>query len=47
MKLNRRGKAVRAVAIAGLVYFIYLFATNFWWSENGPCWGSMVKCVGI
>jgi hypothetical protein len=47
MKLTKRGKRVRAVAILIGIYSIAMIATHFWWSANGPCWGSMQHCVGL
>jgi len=49
MKLTKRGKLVRALAVAlligGGVYLLLLVATNFWWTNSGFCWGSMSKCL--
>ncbi len=52
MKLTKRGKRVRAVAIVILVVGIYYVATSFWWvgvgapTEDflGYCFGDMVEC---
>lgn len=47
MKLNKRGKRVRAIAIlAGLVFLVWV-AGFVWWTEDGICIGSMAKCVGL
>lgn len=47
MKLTKRGKRVRAIAILIGIYAIGMIATHFWWSDHGPCWGSMQHCVGL
>jgi len=47
MKLTRRGKIV--VWIAGLIAFYATFwlINHIWWTDNGYCFGSMEKCVGL
>lgn len=44
MKLTKRGKRVRAVAILFGIIAIYYILNHIWWVGNGYCWGSMVKC---
>jgi hypothetical protein len=47
MKLNKRGKRVRALLIlAGLVFLVWV-SGHIWWTENGICIGSMRSCVGL
>jgi hypothetical protein len=46
MKLNKRGKRVRALLIlAGVALFIWWMVTGFWWTEDGLCIGSMTECL--
>ena len=46
MKLTKRGKRVRAIAIVFGLIAIYYITNNIWWVGNGYCWGDMVKCYG-
>lgn len=47
MKLNKRGKRVRAVFIFGIVCaLIWWIVTGFWWTEDGICIGTMTECLG-
>jgi hypothetical protein len=51
--ITKRGKKVRAIAIAFGIILIWQVASNLWWvgidSPNaellGWCWGSMSECV--
>ena len=51
--ITKRGKRVRAVAIAFGIILIWQVATNLWWVGTdapsaeflGWCWGSMSQCV--
>jgi hypothetical protein len=53
LMITKRGKRVRAVAIAIGIILIWQIATNLWWvgldASNadflGWCWGSMTECV--
>lgn len=46
MKLNKRGKRVRAIFIlAGIGALIWFMITGFWWTENGLCIGTMAECL--
>jgi hypothetical protein len=45
MKLTKRGKQVRAVAIAVGIYLIWQVATKLWWTGVGFCWGDVTKCL--
>ena len=47
MKLTRRGKIVRAIAIALIIYAGFWAMNHIWWTDNGYCFGSMEKCVGL
>jgi hypothetical protein len=44
MKLTKRGKRVRAVAIILGIVFIYWIISNLWWVGDGYCWGSIIEC---
>lgn len=48
MKLNRRGRIVRALLIgAGIALALWFISTRLWYTgEGGYCIGSMVKCIG-
>jgi hypothetical protein len=53
LMITKRGKQVRAIAIAVGIILIWQVASNLWWvgidSPNaeflGWCWGSMSECV--
>ena len=48
MKLNKRGKRVRAVLIlAGVVIFIWWMTSGLWWTGEGWCAGTMTECVNF
>jgi hypothetical protein len=44
MKLTKRGKRVRAVAILAAAFGIYYVTGHIWWVGDGYCWGDMVEC---
>jgi hypothetical protein len=48
MRLTRRGKVVRAIALLlvaiGILYGIGKVSANLWWTDSGYCWGSYEKC---
>jgi hypothetical protein len=47
MKLNKRGKRVRAVFLFGIICaLIWWIVTGFWWTEDGICIGTMAECLG-
>lgn len=47
MKLNKRGKRVRAVFLFGIICaLIWWIVTGFWWTEDGICIGTMTECLG-
>ena len=51
--ITKRGKQVRAIAIAVGIILVWQVASNLWWvgidAPNaeffGWCWGSMTECV--
>ena len=47
MKLTKRSKQVRAVAIVFGIWIIFLVATHLWWTGSGYCWGSLTECVKL
>jgi len=47
VRLNKRGRIVRAILIgAGLALALWV-AGNLWFTGEGWCIGSMSECVGI
>jgi len=46
MKLTKRGKRARAIAILLGLVAIYYIVNHIWWTGTGYCWGSINKCVG-
>jgi hypothetical protein len=46
MKLTKRGKRVRAIAILLGLIAIYYIVNNIWWTGTGYCWGNINECVG-
>jgi hypothetical protein len=46
MKLTKRGKRVRAIAILLGLVAIYFIVNNIWWTGTNYCWGSIDKCIG-
>jgi len=48
MRLNRRGRIVRAILIgAGLALALWLISGYIWFTGEGYCVGSMAKCIGL
>ena len=48
MRLNRRGRRVRAALIAAaLLALIYALTALVWWTGSGYCLGTMAGCIGI
>jgi hypothetical protein len=48
VKLNRRGRVVRAIVlIAGALLALAFISSRLWWTGGGYCIGSMSECVGI
>jgi DNA-binding transcriptional regulator of glucitol operon len=48
MRLNKRGKRVRAIVIAALVIaLIYALSALVWWNGAGFCLGTLSACVDI
>jgi hypothetical protein len=48
MRLNRRGRIVRALLIAAGIALGLWVAGNVWYTgEGGYCIGSMSKCIGL
>lgn len=45
--ITKRGKRVRALAIAGAIALAIALAGFIWWTGDGFCLGTMAKCVGI
>ena len=44
MKLTKRGKRVRAVAILVAAVAIWYVSGHVWWVEDHYCWGTMTEC---
>jgi hypothetical protein len=44
MKLTKRGKQVRAVAIVLAAWAIWQISGNVWWVGDHYCWGEMTEC---
>jgi hypothetical protein len=44
MKLTKRGKRVRAVAIVLAAWAIWEISGNLWWVGDHYCWGEMTEC---
>jgi hypothetical protein len=44
MRLTKRGKRVRAVAILLGALAIWQISGNLWWVGDHYCWGSMTEC---
>ena len=48
MRLNRRGRRVRAALIAALVIaIVYALSALLWWTGEGYCIGTLAACVDI
>jgi hypothetical protein len=46
--LNRRGRRVRAIAIALLVLaIVYALSALIWWTGEGYCLGTLSSCLDI
>jgi len=45
MRLTRRGRIVRAVAILAGIALLYWITANLWWTGTGYCFGSMTHCT--
>ena len=45
MRLTRRGRIVRAVAIAAGLALLWWISGNVWWTGTEWCIGSMSECV--
>lgn len=45
MKLTKRGKRVRAVAILAGIILIYYVINHIWWTPTGYCWGTATECL--
>ena len=44
VRLTKRGKRARAIAILIGVALAYMLGTSIHYTEKGYCWGSFVKC---
>ena len=42
--LTKRGAFVLGVAVGLLIVGIYWLTGNLWWTDTGPCIGSMAEC---
>jgi ABC-type dipeptide/oligopeptide/nickel transport system permease subunit len=48
MRLNKRGRRVRAALVTALVIaLIYALSALIWYTPQGYCLGTMSGCVGI
>ena len=48
MRLNRRGRRVRAALIAALVIaLVYALSALIWWTGEGYCLGTLSACVDL
>ena len=48
MRLNRRGRRVRAALIAALILAtIYALSALIWWTGDGYCIGTLTACVDL
>ena len=47
IKLTKRGKRVRAIAILVGIVAIYMLATHIHYTETGYCWGTFTQCYGL
>jgi hypothetical protein len=47
MRLNRRGRIVRAILIGLALALALWVAGNVWHTPTGYCIGSMSECVGL
>jgi len=46
MKLTKRGKRVRTIAILLGLVAIYFIVNHIWWTGTNYCWGNIDKCIG-
>ncbi len=46
VKLTKRGKRVRAVAILIGIALAYMLGTHIHYTGEGYCWGSFTQCYG-
>jgi hypothetical protein len=47
MRLNKRGRIVRALLIGAALALALWGAGNLWYTGEGWCLGSMSECVGL
>ena len=48
LRLNRKGRRVRALLIAALVItIIYALSALIWWTGEGYCIGTLTACVDL
>jgi len=47
MRLNRRGRIVRALLIGAALALALWGAGHIWYTGEGWCLGSMSECVGL
>lgn len=45
--LTKRGAFVLGVAVGLLIVGAFWVMGNVWWTETGPCLGSMVECIDL
>jgi hypothetical protein len=47
MRLNRRGRIVRALLIGAGIALLLWLSGRIWWTDEGYCFGSVTACVGL
>jgi hypothetical protein len=47
MRLNRRGRIVRALLIGAGIALALWISGNIWWTGEEWCRGSMVSCIEL
>ena len=47
MRITRRGKIVRALAIGAGIALVIWLSGRIWWTGSRFCWGTMSNCVGL
>jgi hypothetical protein len=48
MRLNRRGRRVRAALIVALILAaIYALSAFVWWTGEGYCLGTLTACIDL
>jgi fatty acid desaturase len=48
MRLNRRGRTVRAILITALILAgVYALTALIWWTGEGYCLGTLAECVDL